>query len=303
MSRYGQRSRLTGAAQANSINYWFGGGFAALPLIVDYLVVAGGAGSGGNGYVGTYSGGGGAGGLRSTVTATGGGGSLESGLNISLSTNYTVTVGAGGALVNGYGNAGNNGSNSVFSTITSTGGGGGAALLAAAKSGGSGGGGNNNYSAENGTTNQGYAGGSSSTGGGGGGAGGAGGTSSAGGDGGAGVNVSITGSSVGYAGGGASGAGTATAGGGNGSAGPGGIGANGTVNTGGGGGGGFYGSPARYTYPDQIDGSSGGSGIVILKYPDTITITIGAGLTGSTATSGSFKVTSLTAGTGNVSWA
>jgi hypothetical protein len=43
---------------------------------------------------------------------------------------------------------------------------------------------------------------------------------------------------------------------------------------------------------------------VILKYPDTRTITIGAGLTGSTAApSGGFKVTTVTAGTGNVSWA
>jgi hypothetical protein len=33
------------------------------------------------------------------------------------------------------------------------------------------------------------------------------------------------------------------------------------------------------------------------------TITIGAGLTGSTATDGSHKVTTITAGTGNVSWA
>jgi hypothetical protein len=40
-----------------------------------------------------------------------------------------------------------------------------------------------------------------------------------------------------------------------------------------------------------------------LKYPDSLTITIGAGLTGSTASSGGFKVTSITAGTGNVSWA
>jgi len=78
MSRYGLRSRLTGAAQANSINYWFGGGFVNIPFSVDYLVVAGG-GAGGIG-------GGGAGGLRSTVTATGGGGSLETALNLSLST-------------------------------------------------------------------------------------------------------------------------------------------------------------------------------------------------------------------------
>jgi hypothetical protein len=42
---------------------------------------------------------------------------------------------------------------------------------------------------------------------------------------------------------------------------------------------------------------------VILKYADTKTITIGAGLTGSTSTSGSNKITTITAGTGNVSWA
>jgi hypothetical protein len=43
--------------------------------------------------------------------------------------------------------------------------------------------------------------------------------------------------------------------------------------------------------------------VVILKYSDTSTITIGAGLTGSTATSGGFTVATITAGTGNVSWA
>jgi hypothetical protein len=42
---------------------------------------------------------------------------------------------------------------------------------------------------------------------------------------------------------------------------------------------------------------------VILKYSDAYTITIGAGLTGSTdAPSGGFKVTTITAGTGNVSF-
>jgi hypothetical protein len=49
---------------------------------------------------------------------------------------------------------------------------------------------------------------------------------------------------------------------------------------------------------------SGASGVVILKYADTLTITLGAGLTGSTAApSGGFKVTTITAGTGNVSFA
>jgi hypothetical protein len=40
-----------------------------------------------------------------------------------------------------------------------------------------------------------------------------------------------------------------------------------------------------------------------LRYPSGRDITIGAGLTGSTATDGDSKVTTITAGTGNVSWA
>lgn len=44
-------------------------------------------------------------------------------------------------------------------------------------------------------------------------------------------------------------------------------------------------------------------GLWILRYPDAFTITIGAGLTGTTSTVGSNKVTTITAGTGNVSWA
>ena len=51
------------------------------------------------------------------------------------------------------------------------------------------------------------------------------------------------------------------------------------------------------------NGGQGGSGVVILKYLTADgTITIGAGLTGSTATSGAYKITTITAGTGNVSW-
>jgi hypothetical protein len=41
----------------------------------------------------------------------------------------------------------------------------------------------------------------------------------------------------------------------------------------------------------------------VLRYPAAYTITIGAGLTGSTSTVGGNKVTTITAGTGNVSWA
>jgi hypothetical protein len=40
-----------------------------------------------------------------------------------------------------------------------------------------------------------------------------------------------------------------------------------------------------------------------LRYPSSLTITIGAGLTGSTSTVGDNKVTTITQGTGNVSWA
>jgi hypothetical protein len=69
----------------------------------------------------------------------------------------------------------------------------------------------------------------------------------------------------------------------------------GTVNTGSGGGG--------RTGGGSNSGGAGGSGVVILQYPSTATITIGAGLTGSTATVGANKVTTITAGTGNVSWA
>jgi hypothetical protein len=111
---------------------------------------------------------------------------------------------------------------------------------------------------------------------------------------------SITGSSVFRAGGGGGSSESNTPGsGGNGGGGVGGggggSGGNGTANTGGGGGG---------KHADYGVNGNGGSGIVILKYPDAYTITIGAGLTGTTASpSGGFKVSTITAGTGNVSWA
>ena len=53
----------------------------------------------------------------------------------------------------------------------------------------------------------------------------------------------------------------------------------------------------------SANGGAGGSGVVILKYPDSLTIDIGAGLTSpTTISSGGFKVTSITAGTGTVSF-
>jgi hypothetical protein len=277
-------------------------------LTVDYLVVAGG-GSGG----GRIGGGGGAGGLRCTVTASGGSpGTVESALTLVVSTNYTVTVGAGAAQVSGSSTQGLDGSNSVFSTITSTGGGGGGSYNDPTKVNGRNGGCGGGAAVDGvagglGTANQGYAGSGGGTiaGAGGGGAGAIGGASggAVAGNGGAGVATSITGSSVTYAGGGGGGGYSTDAtrgvggsgGGGNGADGQGNASTNGGTNTGGGGGGGNNTPP--------FAASAGGSGVVILRYADSFTITIGAGLTGSTsAASGGYKRTTITAGSGNVSW-
>jgi hypothetical protein len=68
------------------------------------------------------------------------------------------------------------------------------------------------------------------------------------------------------------------------------VGTAGTANRGGGAGG---------SWNDA--GVAGGSGVVIIKYPDTFTISNpGGGLTFTTASSGGFKVTTFTAGTGNI---
>ena len=245
-------------------------------ITADYLVVAGGGGGGGS-----YGGGGGAGGLRCTVGATGGGGSLESALALGTSA-YTVTIGAGGSGGTN-GALSTSGSNSVFSTITSTGGGKGAdnsaAGFSAGATGGSGGGASYTYTTGgSGTANQGYAAGSGngsvSAGSGGGGAGAVSGnvgsTNGIATNGGAGVTTSISGSSVTYGGGGGGGAtvgggaGTyagagGSGGGGAGSLTSGGSGTSGTANTGGGGGGSGYLTPAGA-------GGNGGSGIVIVRY-------------------------------------
>ena len=77
-----------------------------IPLTVDYLVVAGGGGSSTD-----SPGGGGAGGLRTSWPGgSGGGQSSESTLLLAVNTNYTLTVGSGGA-------AASDGSNTTFSGI------------------------------------------------------------------------------------------------------------------------------------------------------------------------------------------
>ena len=288
-----------------------------VPFDVESLVIAGG-GSGGS----LYGGGGGAGGYRSSVTgeSSGGGANAESALTLQQATNYTVTIGAGGAGVqydggDGSGN-GNSGNNSVFASIVSVGGGFGAGYgkngFGAGGTGGSGGGAGAGEptgvgSGGAGTSNQGFDGGNgimtgTSTdrqGGGGGGASQAGvnATTSTPGAGGDGVSSSVTDSPVTRAGGGGAAGRTSFAVGGNGGGGNGGydttIAENGAANTGGGGGG------ERNT---GTDSGNGGSGVVILRYPSDRTITIGAGLTGTTSTVGDNKVTTITAGTGNVSF-
>jgi hypothetical protein len=52
----------------------------------------------------------------------------------------------------------------------------------------------------------------------------------------------------------------------------------------------------------SFTGGSGGSGVVILRYPQAFSIVIGSGLVGSTSTSGTNSVTTITSGAGNISW-
>jgi hypothetical protein len=252
---------------------------------VDYLVVAGGGGGGGR-----HGGGGGAGGFRTNYPSS------CAGIPVTAQA-YPIIVGGGG--VGGVWRSpslapqnppGSQGSNSVFSTITSTGGGGGGTAISAvscgavAFAGGSGGGGTHcgpSVDAGNGNTPpvsppQGNPGGAGLAtapydGGGGGGASAAGAAGSSTGNGGAGTANSISGSPTSYAGGGGGGGygcagGTGGIGGGGTSGGcparPGTAATTGTVNTGGGGGGfGGNSEPAPTN-----NGAAGGSGIVIIRY-------------------------------------
>jgi len=293
----------------------------AISITVNYLVIAGGGGGGANG-----AGGGGAGGYRNSVSgeSSGGGASNESSLTLTTGTNYTVTVGAGGASSTSSSAKGASGSNSVFSTITSTGGGGGGSInVRTGDNGGSGGGASgetNGNAGGSGTANQGYAGGTSyfsfpnymSSGGGGASAVGSNGSGSVAGKGGNGLASSITGSSVTRGGGGGGGAfvnannsssytvGAVGTGGGGSGGGTDGNQANvilntsGTANTGGGGGG-------QHRFDASGTYGSGGSGVVIIKYLDSFTVSnTGGGLTFSTSSAGGFKITTFTAGTGNI---
>ena len=293
----------------------------SVPITVDYLVSAGGGG-GASGYIGIGSGGGGAGGLRSSYGNASGTPAWvnETSFILSLGYNYSVTIGAGGAgssLNDGeFGGIGGNGSSSVFHSITSIGGGGARSYAnnsAPSSSGGSGGGGTyqNTAGTANASPSQGNNGGAGSLygsgygGGGGGGAGSVGGnggpsTAGAGGDG---LEVNIiggTGNFYGGGGGGSSSSGSGQPGtgglggsgvGGNGGVNAPGLGASANKGSGGGAGGG---TPSN---PIVALGGAGSSGVVILRYPNTYTI---SGLSGTTTTVGTDKVTTFTSGTGNI---
>lgn len=239
-------------------------------LDCDYLVVAGGA-SGGR------LGGGGAGGYRTSIGGTA--------LSLIANTGYTATIGAGGAATtNSQGFAG---TNSVFSTITSTGGGYGGGEGDGGGAGGSGGGSGPAGGAGAGNTpsttpSQGNSGGigyvssnnQQESGGGGGGAGSTGynaPSTSTGGVGGDGATSSISGTSVTRAGGGGGGGYIYLGTGGSGAGGTGGGGSGGrngldatnaTVNSGSGGGGNGFNSSGNL----QGASGKGGSGIVIVRY-------------------------------------
>lgn len=246
---------------------------------MSYMVVAGGASGASNG------GGGGAGGLRTSYgSLSGGGASSESNITLSNGT-YTITIGAGGALVNNstsYQDPGNDGTATTISgnaTVNTVGGGGGGSNnFNLGRNGGCGGGAGAHpgaaYNGGSGTAGEGFDGGRAGAvnqpyagaGGGGTGAVGEPNSASAAGAGGDGLQMTITGARVNYGGGGGGTGGTATGSlpGGAGGAGGGGTGGayngngvSGTANTGGGGGGSGDGG--------SLTSGAGGSGVVILR--------------------------------------
>ena len=259
---------------------------------VEYLVVGGG-GAGGYRYdAQRAAGAGGAGGFRNSTTGEETGYPFtipEPKFLTQLSTNYTVTVGGGGA---GAINGGSSGNDSQFgSLIISRGGGRGSSAFTGRAGGisgadktqvGSGGGGqigSYNSGDDRGGGGSYGQGGTGASRGGGGGAGGDGSNPT----GGSGKSSSITGSSVTYATGGTGNNNTAK-----------------SANTGDGGGS----STSDGNGGSSGNGIAGGSGIVVLKWLTAdATITVGAGLTSSSTTSGNYTIVTFTAGTGTVSWA
>jgi len=279
---------------------------ASTPSSVEYLVLAGGGGGRDTGYQIGSAGGGGAGGYYNST------------LSVAASTSYTVTVGGGGSN-NG------SGSSSVFASITAYGGGTGGTGThgtgengTAGGSGGGGGYGDAQYGTGGASLGGGNAGGYGGIqypygGGGGGGAGSAGGDgrridygyAGQNGVGGNGSASSITGSSVTYACGGGGGNEQNVPGEGGSSSINGGRGGSTTqgytpqtgsayTGTGGGGGGGV----------GPQSGAAGGSGVVIIAYPNTYNAlsSISGGLSYDQPSRSGYRVYRFTGGTGTISW-
>ena len=282
---------------------------------ISYLIIAGGGSGGSAGANTSGGGGGGAGGYINSYASetSGGNSSTATKLYVAKSTNYAVSIGAGGTGGTTNTSLGITGNDSYFSSVRAYGGGGaGTVANVKAKKGGSGGGDGaytnvGNTVVGTGLDFQGFRGGLTTTlsspypASGGGGAGAAGTDASypnATAVGGVGLASSITGSSVTRGGGGGgsiytNGTGAAGGTGGGGTGGRGNLAPTaGTVNTGGGGGGSTNANAS----------GAGGSGVIILRYPNTFTLSQ-SGMTLSTATDGSDKVTTITAGTGTVSFA
>ena len=269
------------------------------------LVIAGGGGGTGafSGGSGNYGGGGGAGGYRNSYSAENSGGNqpTEKKVRVPLGENITVSVGAGGTGGGNNVGAGGQfdgfmGSTSTFGDVTASRGGGGIYTKEGWRSPVAGAVASAGGTLKSTTTyptdvqfldtpiqgHLGSAGNGSNAGGGGGGAGSAGTLAT----GGSGLSSLISGSALTKSVGGNDGPNSTNSG------------TNAPANTGNGGQGASYFSSGY----GSRQGGNGGSGIVYIRYPNTFTITVGAGLTYTTTTDGSDKVTTFTAGTGTVSF-
>jgi hypothetical protein len=220
----------------------------------------------------------------------GGGGVLIGSITMDPSLTYTVSIGAGGVGQpltgdNSYGRRGGNSSLSlvgVGTLLSATGGGGGTAFSGAGERDGGSGGGGGNAGPGTGIAGQGFNGGSGGGGqhyaGGGGGSGAVGVSAPARPDGGIGKLFQ----GVRYAGGG--GGWGSSQGGNNGI----GIAGDGAIGRGGNGNG--------------NGGSAGASGAVVFSYGPFFSAVLGPGLTGTTTSAGGVFTTTITSGTGNVTW-
>jgi hypothetical protein len=257
------------------------------------------------------AGGGGSNGNASSAQASGGGGGvIDDTINVTLGTNYLVSIGAGSPTHQ----SGPIGNTSRFNSLFAIGGGQWNVGNSTTARGATGSGSVISTAPQVAFSGQGFNGGTPSgntRSGGGGGAGGVGAnaTTTSGGNGGVGRSSTVPVVASLYGGGGGGGV-TNTAGhirglgakdpviGGGGNGGDGtNIATDGDANTGGGGGGGGQSATASIAA-----GGAGGSGVVIIRYPNYLQINIGVGLTFSSQTTGSDIVVTFTGGSDNISF-